>query len=1208
VGHGIKRPRPDPGPTHSTGLQGRDFRLAALNGRNEVSIGPRIRGFLEDVNAPDVLVVTSTGQHPGSNELTSSSHIRFFQMDDPDFIGGLSIWVRNDWAANAQVIAVPRHDTSVMWLKLELGGQPPIIIAAVYARPGDPQSLALTMRNIEKNCAYLRDNFKNATIMCSGDFNVRTGSFSGDDKADNADRLNLFFSSMQRARLTVLRNTRKGLYTFRNTTGGRSIVDYFAVSDPGRLVRSPDGALYETHSTITLGSDHCLLSLTFRLQFTPMSPEWGKTPTSRVLWDAHTTTQYLQSIKSSPALMEIISKCDAVKAGLISGFLHHRAATSMVASLTQSFVTALVGFTKSSSSTRTNTSQRKKVAHVDNAPEHIQSLLNEQAQILRDLSNMPGNAPAPIRLLQRSNEIDAVIRAHHNTQRSELDTNKMSKLSQAISKHEKLAFWKLLSEIKQEIEPEFPTFILDPTTGNTTKSRNQTLAVLAAHFVSVSKAEDPEALEASKAHTPDQCKTLKVAKEQSILTCSAPPSLPFSTGELHTDSPITPKEYRDAASSRTNGKQVGVLEEAYEHFKLGGEVVEHIACQLMNLFQELAFVPPCLLSSIISLLYKRKGDRQLARSYRPITLSSCFLKIYERVLERRLATQAERLGLISPNQHCCKPKAGATDAVSDVLESLEGADKAIVVSVDLSKAFDRVSLPLLFAYLRRKGVKGKLWHALMSTYKNVSTRIRIGKHQSIPFSLEAGVKQGSVLSPLLFVLFINPLLEKLKASGAGLPDRQGGLGEDRSPGHMFMDDLILTADTQEGMEELLKIVKVHCAESGCVINADKTEIIQKNAPIEAENLRIAEGLPPEAVKTHMKYVGIQISAPFSPNSWTTHTEYRAKQMHKAFGLMRRLGFSLRGYHIPAGLEVVEKVFKKILLYGMEIVELTTNQRENLDKALAKVLRNILGLHPNTPTQWVYRETGILPPSIEAEVSLLRFWAKKLRKRQAGLDDSLVYTNESRLNRLATNVFDRWEVAKPERANFEKAQSRFGLFMGKDKWKTWLNDHAGTQASKEFTAWLQTLEANDALHFSALAKAPTTLIPSDLPFFKAASWQWTLHLTPKEVTTILRFRARWTGLHHYSHELQHACPLCCLQSIEHDSPEHALFACPAFAPHREPLARALHNRSHEWGRLNAWDKIAFLLSEARVGSPLGAAVRFLLGQITDRRSLLDYFEV
>ena len=77
--------------------------------------------------------------------------------------------------------------------------------------------------------------------------------------------------------------------------------------------------------------------------------------------------------------------------------------------------------------------------------------------------------------------------------------------------------------------------------------------------------------------------------------------------------------------------------------------------------------------------------------------------------------------------------------------------------------FDTVEYPVLLDHLDKAGIKAKLWHLMKDWYTNISSQVLFCGTTSSPFSISHGVRQGSVLSPDLFMLFMDPGLLKLKS-------------------------------------------------------------------------------------------------------------------------------------------------------------------------------------------------------------------------------------------------------------------------------------------------------------------------------------------------------------------------------------------------------------------------------------------------------------
>ena len=187
---------------------------------------------------------------------------------------------------------------------------------------------------------------------------------------------------------------------------------------------------------------------------------------------------------------------------------------------------------------------------------------------------------------------------------------------------------------------------------------------------------------------------------------------------------------------------------------------------MYNLIWTSGVVPAMIQRAVLIILHK-KGAKTDIGNYRPITLASAILKTYEKVLGNRITEfmnmrpNNEEKPKIHNSQGMCKESQGSVEAVAKLMQELSQMEKWTLISYDLAKAFDRVIRASMYVKLRRKGIKGRLLQAIMATYSESTVRIRIGDTYSEEVAFTNGIKQGSVLSPILFVIFVDDLLEEL---------------------------------------------------------------------------------------------------------------------------------------------------------------------------------------------------------------------------------------------------------------------------------------------------------------------------------------------------------------------------------------------------------------------------------------------------------------
>ena len=217
-------------------------------------------------------------------------------------------------------------------------------------------------------------------------------------------------------------------------------------------------------------------------------------------------------------------------------------------------------------------------------------------------------------------------------------------------------------------------------------------------------------------------------------------------------------------------------------------------------------------------------DPRNPANYRGIALQSVVLKVFCKVLNARLSDWSETNCILSDEQNGFRPDRSCLDHLF-VIYSVIGARKlnklpTFVAFVDLKKAFDNVDRDLLWYRLCHYGIGEKFLDLLKSLYRSTEYIVRINDTTSEPIPVTSGVKQGCLLSPTLFNLFINGLIEEIKKLGLGVK-----CGEIILALLVFADDIALMAETEEDLQRMLNALDSWC---GCWL------LHNKNCPLQAE--------------------------------------------------------------------------------------------------------------------------------------------------------------------------------------------------------------------------------------------------------------------------------------------------------------------------------------------------------------------------------------
>ena len=263
-----------------------------------------------------------------------------------------------------------------------------------------------------------------------------------------------------------------------------------------------------------------------------------------------------------------------------------------------------------------------------------------------------------------------------------------------------------------------------------------------------------------------------------------------------------------------------------EALKLAAPLISPSIASLAESCFNIGFLPTSFCTSTTIVLRKDdKDDYSLPKAYRPIALLNTLAKVLEKLIAERLTSTLEEHSLLPPNQFGARKRRSVTTAISFISELARAAWHAdprnvvSILSLDLAGAFDNVSHDRLLETILKKGLPMWIHNIVRAFLKGRTTSLLFDNHTSHPIQTATGIPQGSPLSPILFLLFISPLLEATNKE-----NRQGvSLG--------FVDDtnlVVWSPSAQRNcqlLERLHKICLDWAQKSGASFTPDKYQLI-----------------------------------------------------------------------------------------------------------------------------------------------------------------------------------------------------------------------------------------------------------------------------------------------------------------------------------------------------------------------------------------------
>ena len=915
--------------------------LALINVKGAVRNESQLQDAINSLTtSPDIIAITESWMD--ASDTISLPNYTCWSNPEYKGIGGTAFLIHDRLSpvctpatAPSDLEKAPAHNPT-QWIRIINTGRP-LYISLTYASPNDKIKYKVTLDEL----AFARGVLsKVGDVIHMGDFNNTETFYSNLFKNFAKGLINLFNK----------RCTEKNEHWTLNARGGHPVIDHILI--PGYM--SNNTYDYWVHQTLDCGSDHRLITASIKFNRLAQST-WGRYVSRKCNWTKTDKIKYQHTMGPGDAQLDEALSLPSSKDTII-----------YLAEMLDSVITKAFHDVSTKPYQHTRGKRKGTETHTH------KHLFQHKNMLLNNLND--ARLPAHKRKATWSeiNKIQNQLSAEAHKINTDTNAIWWSALGTDRYPANPKGFWKYARKLKETSadEQSFPSVLIGAD-GTLHKGKDKVKVHIKHFYQEIAANKDPATAKfhESQKITPKALRDINKVTEAGYQEYEKAAALETTS----VPNMFTSKDVSTAVKKQKRGKSPGDDELVTECLLFLPPAFRAILLLLYNMMFQLSYTPATWQSAVTILLFK-KGDRMDINNYRPITLLRTILKVWEKLLTTTL-TAATKGHYPPPSQFGCSKGTSAPMAILVLRAILRMAGElklqVYASQIDLNKAYNRVNRKLLWAKLHKMGVPVILIKAIESTYTHCREATRLGSTLGIPYLLLAGLRQGSVLSPLLFILYTASLLEQLSALASGIPIEHPLYKFFNAI--MFVDDLFTLATSLPELADQCNTVLQWALDNHSIVSLEKSSTT--SSPLMSTQMDdIKTKLSILKHTTDAIHLGTKVNIEQMTNGYAglgKDVGHRASKTQGILAIMSKRGLRNGAVAPLPGFHIITTTALTSLTYGLSSPHLTATDNSCLNNTISGAITELMGV-PSTKgtaeTAWLLHDAGITPPTTQIAIN------------------------------------------------------------------------------------------------------------------------------------------------------------------------------------------------------------------------------------------------